>query len=67
MERTGDFDKVCAAPSRVNRSPTTLVTCSVDSADRPRWLRTVLELGAYYSLLTVDGTFVDGYEPERVE
>jgi hypothetical protein len=23
-----------------------------------------LELGAYYSLLTVDGTFVDGYESE---
>ena len=58
--------------SRVNRSRTTLVTCSVDSADRPRCLRTVsagvpLELVAYYSLLTVDGTFVDGYESERVE
>jgi hypothetical protein len=53
--------------SRVNRSPTTLVTCSVDSADRPRWLRTALELGAYYPLFTVDDTFVDGYEPERME
>ena len=39
--------------SRVNRSPTTLVTCSVDSADRPRQLRTVLELGAYYPLFTL--------------
>ena len=58
--------------TRVNRSRTTLVTCSVDSAYRPCCLRAVsagvpLELGAYYSLLTVDGTFVDGYESERVE
>jgi hypothetical protein len=51
--------------SRVNRSRAELVSCSVDSAYRPRGLRTVsagvpLELGAYHSLLTVDGTFVDG-------
>jgi hypothetical protein len=48
--------------SRVNRSRITLVTYSVDSSYRPRCLRTVsagmpLELGAYYLLLTVDGTF----------